>query len=107
MQNGEIQTDHDLLIAMKSEFGTKLDRVINDVKDLNNNLVSRVDTLERTQVGRDKCDAMHKGVIDKFKEYDDRIDALEKWRAYVLGIGAIVGGLITFFGNRIFEAITR
>lgn len=40
--------DHDLLIEIK----TKVDRVIADVRDINTNIVSKVDSLEKDKVDR-------------------------------------------------------
>jgi hypothetical protein len=43
--------DRDLLLTIKAEMGTKLDRVISDVKDLKDDLTSRVSDLENQKVG--------------------------------------------------------
>ena len=40
------QSDHDILIALKAEVTTKLDRVILDVKELKDNVAARVTVLE-------------------------------------------------------------
>lgn len=52
----ENQSDHDILIALKAEVTTKLDRVILDVKELKDNVAARVTVLEEEKASKADLD---------------------------------------------------
>ena len=73
--------DHDLLLTFKAEVSTKLDRVISDVKDLKNDSLSRVATLEEEK-------ASEKDFIDYCEKNDARYDQLSK--LVYIGLGIVI-----------------
>ena len=54
--NDKNQSDHDILIALKAEVTTKLDRVILDVKELKDNVAARVTVLEEEKASKADLD---------------------------------------------------
>lgn len=73
--------DHDLLLTLKAELGTKLDRVIVDVKELKDNVAARVTDLEQEKVSKDE--------FDDFKtDAGESIDSLKK--LVYIGLGIVV-----------------
>jgi hypothetical protein len=78
------QPDHDLLI----QINTKLERVILDVKELNDNTTLRVTHLEDEKVDKKE---FQRSEDDK----ERRLRALEKWRWGLVGAFAIITALIS------------
>ena len=74
--------DHDLLI----EVNTKLERVIQDINDLKNNVASRVDDLEKDKL--DKEDNLIKELNDNQMDHEKRLRRLERWG--LIGLGVIL-----------------
>lgn len=93
----ENRDDHDLLISMKSEFGTKLDRVIDDVAALSNNLVGKVEKLEIEKATKQEIEDIKREQAVMYERHEVQIDLLKGWRWYVIGITTalvMVGGYI-------------
>lgn len=88
--------DHDLLIAMKAEFSTKLDRVIQDVKDLNNNTAKRVHDLEEEKLDKEEANRIHAEYDKINQDHEIRIRANTsfidnlKGRYIILGVIASI-----------------
>lgn len=123
----EQTSDHDLLIAVS----TKLDRVISDVRDLKDNLVSRVELLEKNSLDNEQYYQKHqalqsdvqklekqkvddaevakiaKNISDNLCDHDKRIDSLENWRSGVVATCTLLGGLVTWFAIKLFEHISK
>lgn len=103
--------DHDLLIAMKAEFSTKLDRVIADVKELKENVADRVSALEIEKMNKEEAerykeaaDKIHADHEERLRVVEsDKIPKLENWRWYVIGITVaavfILGYLVQFLSK--------
>lgn len=72
-------SDHDILLILH----TKMDRLEVDVKELKDNLVSRVSVLEQTKT--DKVDA---AILSK------RVDDMEKNQTRILTWGTVIGGIL-------------
>ena len=60
-------SDHDILLTLKAELGTKLDRVIVDVKELKDNFAARVTDLEQEKVSKEDFDEF-KEAIAKYQD---------------------------------------
>jgi hypothetical protein len=88
INNPPPNNDHDLLLTIKAEMGTKLDRVIADVKDLKDDLASRVSELEGEKLGTDEFTTYKNVVAAETKTYKDSIerDRVEFKRAVDLTI---------------------
>ena len=84
MANDNPQKDPnmDFLLEFREFRGTvmtKLDRAIDDIKDLKDNIVGRVENLEKDHVSRIE------------------FEALQNWRYYLAGAIAILIAIITLF----------
>ncbi len=99
----EQQSDHDLLIRVDE----KLDGLSSEVKGLKDNLVKRVESLERTKFDEIKHDVFCKDTGEKFKEIDKRLDSLENWRAAYLATSTVIGGLLTWFIIKLLEHLSK
>jgi hypothetical protein len=75
--------DHDLLISMN----VKLDRVITDVRDLNDSTARRVSSLEQEKLDKVEADRLLKEEEKVHANHGKRIRFLE--RAYWIAIGAL------------------
>ena len=95
--------DHDLLLTFKAEVTTKLDRVISDVKDLKDDLASRVSGLETEKLSKEDFDNFKTEFAKDFDEFkaeikatdekqQEQIDFANNWIRY--GLGSV--GLINF-----------
>lgn len=73
------QQDHDLLISIN----TKLERALSDIKDLKDDLASRVNDVEGDIAG-----------------LGTRVSALENWRWYIVGIASVATVVANFVINR-------
>ena len=80
--------DHDLLLSMKSEFGTKLDRVISDVAKLNDNYSNRIDALERGKISRVEYEKNE-------TDHENRIRTTEKFQENLMGKLSILTAAIS------------
>lgn len=82
MSQEKPQNDMDFLLEFREFKGivmTKLDRAIGDISELKNNLVGRVEALEKNHVSREE------------------FDLLLNWRYYIAGGLAVVIAILTFF----------
>lgn len=89
--------DHDLLIAMKAEFSTKLDRVILDVKDLKDNTAKRVHDLEEEKLDKTEAERMAREAEKVHEDHEDRLRDLQTFRDNLKGryaILAILGSIL-------------
>lgn len=80
--NSNREQNIDFLLEFREFRGTvmtKLDRAISDIKDLKDNIVGRVENLEKDHVKRDE------------------FESLLNWRYYLGGAIAILIALVTFF----------
>lgn len=68
-------SDHDRLIRIE----TLLDRVISDLAEMKSNLLARVETLENGRITKEDHEVLEK-----------RINNLENWRWYIIGIGSVL-----------------
>ena len=100
--------DRDTIIRLD----TKFDILISDVKDLKNNLVSRVNSLEETRANKQDLDLIKQKASDlelrkvnhtDIVALDERIETLENWKSWIIGggsilvvVGGIIIGLITY-----------
>jgi hypothetical protein len=96
------QSDHDLLIRVDE----KLDGLSSEVKGLKDNLVKRVEFLERSKFDEAKHDVFCRDTGDKFKEVDKRLDVLENWRSGIIAVSTLMGGLLTWFAIRLMEHLS-
>ena len=80
--------DHDLLIRI----ATQVEQVIKDVGDLKTNTVKRIDDLELNSISK----VEHEKVTT-------RLDKLENWKNWILGVGVIVSSLATFLAVALFN----
>jgi hypothetical protein len=88
--NDPDQSDHDILITFKAEVSAKLDRVISDVKDLKDNVASRVSALEEEKVNESEF-------VEYRERNDDRYDRLAKLVYIGLGIVLTLEFAITVY----------
>jgi len=104
------RADRDLLIKVD----TKLDAVINNVKELKDNLVHKVSCLENDKVDKKDLDKVLKEREEKWTRIDNhleilakdkanreeiptltgRVNALENWRWWILGMFSVMGVVI-------------
>lgn len=80
--NDEIVKDHDLLIELRTEFKGMRD----DIKELKDNLVSRVSTLEQSKVDNDIA-----------QDHEGRIRRLEYALAISVGAFGLFEILLRFY----------
>ena len=85
-------TDHDLLIEIK----TKLERVIQDVATISQNLIGKVEKLECDKAEKNDMEKLHGETLDRLDTLDKEVSSLQKWRSYVLGMIAVIGFVIAF-----------
>lgn len=100
--------DHDLLLTLKAEVTTKLDRVISDVKDLKDDTVARIGALEQEKLNRTVFETYKAQATKDFEEYKKTTDStivdltktarsLQNWLYYGLGFcAAIEAGLVIY-----------
>jgi hypothetical protein len=86
----EQQNDHDLLISLKAEVTTKLDRVIEDVKELKDNVAKRVTDLENEKVNKTEFDEVR-------DDHEARLRFIERYVWIAIGV---VGVLQLYFAYR-------
>jgi ribosomal silencing factor RsfS len=91
--------DHDLLIEIK----TKVDRVINDVSNLSSNLVSKVEALAIGKADKEEFKRCTDNCIEKTNNLHERIERLENWRWYLVGIGTVVIFVIDFIIRKVYQ----
>ena len=84
--------DHDLLIEIK----TKVDRVIADVANLSSNLVSKVEALEVSKADKKEFERCNEECMVQMTKLHERVEKLENWRWYIVGIGTVVIVVIDF-----------
>ena len=94
--------DRDTIIRLD----TKFDILISDVKDLKNNLVRRVNSLEETRANKQDLDLIKQKASElelrKVNHTDIvalevRIESLEGYKNWIIGVGAgvmILGGIV-------------
>src|SRR3954466_5880072 len=75
--------DHDLLISMN----VKLDRVITDVRDLNDSTTRRVSQLEQEKLDKTESSRLSKEAAELHEDHETRLRFLEP--AYWWAIGAL------------------
>jgi hypothetical protein len=75
------QNDHDLLIVLHTE----VKNLRSDVKELKDNIVSRVDSLEKNKLEKEDAD-------DIYRDHEDRIRNIERNKPAVF-TGSITGGV--------------
>ena len=92
--------DRDTIIRLD----TKFDILIGDVKDLKNNLVSRVVSLEETRSTKQDVELIRQKSSDlelrKANHQDivalnTRVESLENYRSWFVGVGVMIGVVIT------------
>lgn len=80
-------TSNEKIAVLETEFKNMKDdltEIKSDVKDMSTALV-------------DKLDAMEKGAKAAHKDLGDRLAVIERWRWYLMGIGAAVGYIASHF----------
>jgi hypothetical protein len=81
-------SDHDLLLTLKAELGTKLDRVIVDVKELKDNVAARVTDLEQEKVSKNDFEDFKAAAL---RDQDSTADALASLQRLVyIGLGIVI-----------------
>lgn len=78
--------DHDLLLTLKAELGTKLDRVILDVKELKDNVAARVTDLEQEKMSKEEFDDFKEATMKRQDATDEVISGQQKLVYTGLGI---------------------
>jgi hypothetical protein len=81
-------SDHDLLLTLKAELGTKLDRVIVDVKELKDNVAARVTDLEQEKVSKEDFDDLRNAIAKYQDDTDKTISSLQ--RLVYTGLGIVL-----------------
>lgn len=106
--------DHDLLI----QIGTKLDRALLDIKELKDNLASRVGELETEKMDKAEAERLFSDVQTVHEDHEKRIRTIEvkhteyntKLRTWgtVIGVAATVAGfLLNFVVNAYFKIFAK
>lgn len=83
--------DHDLLIAI----ATKLDRAIQDIKELKDNAAARIDALEAEKLNQKEFESVRLSSDKLHGDHEKRIRRLERWG--FIAIGAL--GLVQIVAN--------
>ncbi len=91
MENAQAN-DHDMLV----KINTQVDRLILDVKILNDNTISKIDKLECDKFDKMVAEKMHGETLERFKTVDGKIEALEQWRWKVAG-GLVIATAIASY----------
>ena len=79
------QSDHDLLVSIH----TKVERVIDDVKDLGMNVGGRLTLVEETKLGKKEYDVEH-------ADHEKRIRNLERYVWLAIGALAVLQFILKF-----------
>jgi hypothetical protein len=93
--------------TMLIEVRTKLNTLIDDVKELKNNLANRVTNLENCKVNDGDLKEVYSTRKPQWTEFDNRLRALEKWRGWILGCFATIGIVVTLVVFIYMRDITR
>ena len=85
--------DHDLLVSVS----TKLDRAIEDIKELKDGMAARITALEQNKLDiqestrfKSEADAIH-------DDHEGRIRTLESWGWKIVGAVAVIEPVIAYF----------
>jgi hypothetical protein len=89
--------DHDLLLTLKAEVTTKLDRVIADVKDLKDDIASRVSDLENEKLSKEEFDTFKTQNEATRTDHEDRIRSNTNWIQYGLGFAAAIDFILIVY----------
>lgn len=84
--------DHDMLV----KINTQVDRLILDVKILNDNTVGKIDKLECDKADRAEIIALHGTTLERLAKIDDKVSALEQWRYYIAG-GLVIAASVASY----------
>ncbi len=89
------ENDHDLLI----QIATKLDRAIQDIKELKDNTTARVSALEDEKANKIDLSSHEKLGSAVHSDHEKRIRRLERWSLLALGALGILEFLIQVIAN--------
>lgn len=87
------RSDHDLLITVN----TKLNRVIDDIKDLKDNTTQRVLALEAEKLNKEEALRIKKENDDAHLDYELRLRRLELWGGMAIGALSLFEIITRFF----------
>jgi hypothetical protein len=95
--------DHDLIQRMDE----KLDALSKDFKEIKDGTAARIALLEREKATCTEINGIYDSRKPQWKEFDNRLKALEKWRGWILGSFATIGIVVTLVVFIYMRDITR
>lgn len=88
-------TDHDLLIRLDE----KVDGLSKDIKDLKDNLASRVDHLEDEKMSKEDFDLLKVQCDKTQQDHEDRLRSLEYWKWLLAGAMIVISFIAPYIVN--------
>lgn len=87
--------DHDLIQRMDE----KLDALARDFRDLKDGTSDRIKKLEETKCSESEMKEIYSTRTPQWKDFSTRIEALENWKGWIIGVFSIIGiviGLVVY-----------
>ena len=79
--------DRDRLIVLDS----KVDSLIKTVDEIRDNTTSRLEALEANAADKKDVNIIYETRNPAWRDFNMRLDRLENWRSYILGILSVIG----------------